>query len=513
MAIRKPRFSLFSKFTLGISITVAVFGALNIIIVNNSVTRSLMDEFDKRGYFITRTLAEQAVGYILADNPAGLNLLVNEIKGIDPSIHYVFILNEHSEVIAHTFNRGVPPGLLSINRLPPEEAYRSALITDIDNVDLLIKDFAMPALSPTIGTVRVGILESEIRKQVISTLNILWLMVGIFLLLGAFGALFFSHTISVPLRMLSQQSEIIDIRNIQSGIDRIRESTGNFYFRVRRVFNRDDEIDILYENYLNMLKRLEQTHHELNNLQQLLLQTEKMASIGTLTAGIAHEINNPLAGMSISLKRISKQPGNQEQIRKYTILMQEALGKIENVIQDLLTYSRKSHLVFEKINICDIIRKSVKLAQYRLKGNNIDITIDSSGCPLVVFVSTNRIEQVFFNMIINAIDAILEKMDSSPGMDGKIDIKLDEDKMYNMVSISDNGTGMDKEMLSKVFDPFFTTKQPGKGTGLGLSVSYQIIKDHGGEIRVESSRTAGTTFSILLPKHKDITDIHHEAQV
>jgi two-component system, NtrC family, sensor kinase len=108
MAIRNPRFSLFSKFTLGISLTVAVFGALNIIIVNNSVTRSLSDEFDKRGYFIARTMAEQAVGFILADDPARLNLLVNEIKSIDPAIHYAFILNENSEVIAHTFNRGVP---------------------------------------------------------------------------------------------------------------------------------------------------------------------------------------------------------------------------------------------------------------------------------------------------------------------------------------------------------------------------------------------------------------------
>lgn len=501
MAIRKPRFSLFSKFTLGITLTVAVFGALNIIIVNNSVTGSLSDEFDKRGYFIARTMAEQAVGLILSGDPASLNILVNEIKSIDETIHYAFILNENSEVIAHTFSRGVPPGLIAANTLPAGAEYNSVLVKDIMEEDLLIKDFSMPVLSLNIGTIRVGILENEVRSRVSSTLNMLWLMVGIFLLLGALGALFFSHTIAIPLKTLSQQSEIIDIRTIQAGIDRIKESTNGFYFRVRRIFNTDDEIDILYENYLSMLLRLEQTHHKLNHLQQSLMQSEKMASIGTLTAGIAHEINNPLAGMSIGLKRMLKQPDNREQIKKYTLLMQEALVRIENVIQDLLTFSRKSHLEFEKVNICEIIRKTVKLAQYRIKNQNIIFKTGWLDCPYEVFVSANRIEQVFLNIIMNAIDAIIERMEYTPEMQGEIYFKVKETRLSTTIFISDNGAGMEKEMISKIFDPFFTTKDMGKGTGLGLSVSYQIIKDHGGEITVESISSKGTTFAVLLPNH------------
>jgi two-component system, NtrC family, sensor kinase len=500
MAIRKPRFSLFSKFTLGISLTVAIFGALNIIIVHNSVTRSLSDEFEKRGYFIARTMAEQAVGYILADNPAGLNLLVNEIKSIDQSIHYTFILDENSEVIAHTFNHGVPLELIKANILSGSDSYRSVLLRDIREENLLIKDFAMPVISLGIGTVRIGILENEIRQQVYSTLNILWLMVGIFLVLGALGALFFSHTIAIPLQTLSRQSEVIDLKTIQSGIARIKDSTRGFYFRVRRIFNSDDEIDILYENYLNMLQRLEQTHHKLNHLHQSLMQSEKMASIGTLTAGIAHEINNPLAGMSIGLKRISRQPDNHEQIKKYVLLMQEALGRVETIIQDLLTFSRKSHLEFDKVNVCEIVRKTVKLAQYRIKNHNIVFHTDSIDCPHEIFVSSNRIEQVFLNIIINSIDAIQEQMNKLPGFKGEISFAIRENDSFSFISISDNGTGIEKDLMPKIFDPFFSTKDPGKGTGLGLSVSYQIIKDHGGEITVKSEKDKGTTFTVSLPK-------------
>ncbi|MFO7999107.1 MAG: hypothetical protein R6U86_09035, partial [Bacteroidales bacterium] len=286
MALSKPKFSLFSKFTLGIGMTVLLFGALNVIIVRTSVTRSLNEEFERRGYFIARTLSEQSATFILSNDPAGLNLLVNEVKAIDSTVHYVFVLSESGEVLAHTFQQAFPADLIPANPLTGEEGM--VFFRDRNDPKLLVRDFAVTVLSPGIGVVRVGILEEEIRSQVASVLQKLWLMVAIFLMLGVAGALFFSHTIAIPLKMLSQQSEAIDIETIQSGLINIREATRSYYYRVRRIFNSDDEIDILYENYTNMLQRLEQTHHAMNQLQQSLMQSEKMAALGTLTAGIAH---------------------------------------------------------------------------------------------------------------------------------------------------------------------------------------------------------------------------------
>lgn len=498
--MKRPLMTLFSKFTIGISLTVLIFGALNIIIVRNSVTESLEAEFERRGHFVTRTLAEQSVSFILSGNQAGLNQLVNEIKAIEETIDYVFILDENHEVLAHTFNFNVPVSLIQVNIPEPGQTISTKFIRDAQTPGILIKDFATPILSRDVGFVRVGIQENEIRRQVASTLEKLWAMVGLFLVLGVLGALFFSYTIATPLKTLSEQSAAIDIRNIKTGLARIRESTKNIYFRIRRIFNRDDEIDILYENYTMMLQRLEETHHKMNQLQQSLMQSEKMASIGTLTAGIAHEINNPLAGISIGLKRISRKPENVEQIREYCGMMEEALGRIEQVIKDLLAFSRKSHLEFETVNACDTIRKTVKLAQYRVKSDNISIHIDDAACPCELFVAPNRIEQVFLNIIINAIDSVSERMKKEPGIKGQISISLQQKPEEVQIVFADNGCGIEPQVIKQIFDPFFTTKKVGEGTGLGLSVSYQIMQDHGGEIRVESEPGKGSKFFVILPK-------------
>lgn len=500
MAVKNPKFTLFTKFTLGICTTVLVFGALNVIIVRNSVTRSLEEEFERRGYFIARTLAEQGATFILSGNQAGLNLLVNETMAIDSTIHYSFVLDADGEVLAHTFQQSFPAGLIGANHLERGQDLAMVYIRDTSSPELLIKDFAVPVLSLDIGMVRVGILQDEIRLQVVSTLQKLWLMVAVFLLLGVAGALFFSHTIAIPLKMLSQQSEAIDIKTIQSGLANLKAATGSFYYRIRRIFNSDDEIDILYQNYAGMLQRLEQTHHTMNQLHQSLMQSEKMAALGTLTAGIAHEVNNPLAGMRIGLDRISRKPEDAEQIREYTAMMQEALGRVEQVMRDLLTFSRRGHMEKEDVNACELIAKTVKLAQYRVKNHDVSIQVDRSSCPFPLHVAQNRMEQVFLNIIINAIDSIIEKMGDHPELHGEIRISFKADSDMSLVCFSDNGKGMDAETAGKIFDPFFTTKRVGDGTGLGLSVSYQIVQDHGGEILVESRPGEGSTFTVSLPR-------------
>ena len=498
--MKKARIPLFTKFAIGISFTVLVFGLLNALIVRNSVDHALNEEFEKRGYFIAKAVAEQAVFYILSGDPAGLNSLINEIQAIDNTIHYVFIVSDSGNILAHSFPDQVPEGLLRANF--PDSTFSVASVRDIHNPDLLIRDFSVPILSRNVAYVRLGIQANEIVDHVNETTTKLWVMVAIFLLLGLLAALFFSYTIARPLKVLSNQSQNIDIRNINDGVETIRESTNSLSFRTRRIFNSNDEIDLLYENFSEMLKRLEHTHNAMNQLQQSLMQAEKMASIGTLTAGIAHEINNPLAGLRIGLNRIARKPGDTKQIVDYIEMMQEALNKMEHVIQDLLTFSRRSPHEFEEVNACEILQKSIKLARYRIRTSNIFIDIDPAPCPYTIFIAANRMEQVFLNIIINAVDSVTERQKTEPDLKGKIRISITREEDFSRICFKDNGAGMEPELVHKIFDPFFTTKQVGEGTGLGLSVSYQIVKDHGGEILVESEPGKGASFSVVLPNIK-----------
>jgi signal transduction histidine kinase len=180
--------------------------------------------------------------------------------------------------------------------------------------------------------------------------------------------------------------------------------------------------------------------------------------------------------------------------------MQEALNRMEQVIQDLLTFSRKSHHKFVEVSTCDLIRKALKLAQYRVSRRKIDFEIDQSKGPFYIIVDPNRMEQVFLNIVLNAIDSVSDRIEKEPRIEGKISIYFEEDEKYARIYFLDNGVGFDPELKVKIFDPFFTTKRIGEGTGLGLSVSYQIVNDHGGEIKAESEPGKGATFVVVLPK-------------
>ncbi|MFO7998089.1 MAG: ATP-binding protein [Bacteroidales bacterium] len=163
------------------------------------------------------------------------------------------------------------------------------------------------------------------------------------------------------------------------------------------------------------------------------------------------------------------------------------------------TISRNRHLEFDNVDACEMLAKTVKLAQYRIESQNISIQTDPANCPFIIYVSANRMEQVFLNIIINAIDSIIEKMQELPLLHGEIHVRLEGEKESSRIIFTDNGMGMDDQMMKKIFDPFFTTKKVGEGTGLGLSVSYQIVRDHGGEIRVWSDPGKGSTFTVSLP--------------
>jgi len=229
---------------------------------------------------------------------------------------------------------------------------------------------------------------------------------------------------------------------------------------------------------------------EVRKLQQQVDQSEKLAVIGQLAAGVAHEIGNPLASIS-SIVQILQRKSEDQFISDQLINVKDNINRIAKIVRELVDLSRPpSHdSLITQIN--EVIKTAVGIVKYdkRVKKVEFKSNLDSN-LPMIEVVPDQLI-QVFINILINSLDAI-----HGEGII-KVNSTFDEKNIY--VSIFDNGTGMEEEIVEKLFDPFFTTKQVGKGTGLGLSVSIGIIRKFNGEIKVKSEPGEGSEFQIQIP--------------
>jgi len=493
------QFSLFNKFSIAIILIVLVFGIINITIVKNSVYNSLDSEIDKRSVVISKAIVEQALPHILSNNRVELNSLINYIKGVDPSIYYIFILNDADDAIAHSFESLVPAELITANRIEQGKTQNTVLIQESGNDKNIIKDFAMHILDKRIGTVRLGILETQIKSTVTSTVNSLLIMILFFLLVGIIGAFLFSYIIAKPITVLSKQTDIINIENIQEGIEKIESVRNSYFFKFRKMLYTEDEIDILYEKFLLMLKRLEENHNELNKIQLSMIQSEKMASIGTLSAGVAHEINNPIAGLKNCLKRMSETPDNIAQNIRYLSLMSEALDKMENVIRQLLDFSRKDKVVFLPVDLRNCIENTLSLIRYKIEFLEIKVSFNYSEQKPEIFANKNQIEQLILNLVLNSIDSIEEKKKENELFTGKIVFSINKSNDTIILEIADNGVGISSADLKTIFDPFFSAKKIRQGTGLGLAVCHNIVVLHKSQISALNNTEGGLIIRIIFP--------------
>ncbi len=234
---------------------------------------------------------------------------------------------------------------------------------------------------------------------------------------------------------------------------------------------------------------------EMKRLKEQLYHSSKLASLGLLISGIAHEINNPLTGI-ITYAELLKMKAGDREMRRGVMKISEGAERCKKVITNLLTFSRQNapSKSFESLN--DIIDKAIELRSYWLIRHGITVFTDYDQAPRT-FVDFQQLQQVIFNILLNAEQEIV----SSNIQNGWIRITTRHDRHNQtlVVRISDNGPGIPRDILSKIFDPFFSTKPVGTGTGLGLSISHGIIAGHGGAIRAESPEGKGATFIIEIP--------------
>jgi len=250
---------------------------------------------------------------------------------------------------------------------------------------------------------------------------------------------------------------------------------------------------VAIENLRN-IEKLQKATEELKKSQGQMLQTAKLASLGELAGGIAHEINNPLQILLGHLSLLSQGKDVEQRLE----VVRNQVQRIAEITRRLVSFSRSvpEELEHELVNVNWAIKEMIALVDYQFKNRGIDFDLRLSESIPPLDFNKNYLQQGFLNLLINAKDAMPNG--------GRMLISTDyrDDKI--IIYFSDTGAGIRKENVARIFEPFFTTKGPGKGTGLGLSITRGIIRKFGGEIKVDSVEGHGATFTIILPAKKSI---------
>ncbi len=473
--MKQFKLKLRTKFIIILTIGIVSFGIINIFVVKKIVYKSLRESLDDNGIFISRNFVSKISDDILHDDKLFVQKDIEELSSIDNSISYVFVIDKNGKVISHNFKGDFPRGLISANSISINKRFNIRMIFDSFNKNIY-RDIAWPLMDGELGVLRIGFSEKKIKYKVNKIVLILEGMVLLFLLIGFFSSFFISKFVIKPVSKIVNGFKNFDLDTPPAPI----------------MINTGDEIENLSERFNEMAERLHREHCELKDINQKLIQIEKFSSIGTISASIAHEINNPLAGLKNCVNRLKKNP-TWEEIEQYSDLMIKALDKIEESVKGLLNFSRIKNVKFNPLKIDKVIADTITLISYKLRDNKIEFKLDLK--PDVYCVGdSNRLGQVFLNLFLNSIDAM------SNG--GRLNVMLRRDSNTINVEIEDTGCGIPEKYKNKIFDPFFTTKREYKGTGLGLPISYDIIKLHNGSMEISSKEGKGTKVLISLPFYK-----------
>jgi len=365
---------------------------------------------------------------------------------------------------------------------------------------------AHPASQTVLGVLDVMMPLSEMEQNIAELQFIQYTGAGVMLLLLiSFCGVFIWRTVNIPVHRLRVGTEEVMKGNLDYTID----------------VHTNDEIGALTNSFNHMTQTLKQTQEELRQLNQTLedrvrqkteelrraqanlIQVEKMVSLGTLAATVAHELNNPLEGILTYAKLIRKRlqhPDLTEQEREEILselkMISDETSRCGTIVKNLLLFSRRKVGEMKENDLLAIVEQSLKLISHHLNMNNITLVKEFEQNLPHVYCDAEQIEQALLALEINAVEAMPQG--------GELRVMVKRGPSQTMIiTVADTGIGICKEDLEHIFEPFFTTKHEGKGTGLGLAVVYGIVERHGGSIAVQSEPNKGTTFTITLPMKQE----------
>lgn len=305
--------------------------------------------------------------------------------------------------------------------------------------------------------------------------------------------------VALGLLVLSTLASVFESRRITKPVEKLTAAAwdiGKGRFDVQVEVGSNDEMATLAGSFNQMATELQRREEALKEAQAQLVQSEKMAAFGQLGAGIAHEVKNPLAGI-LGCTQIALRKVEEGGLKKNLELIERETRRCKTIVENLLKFAREDKVRLEAVDLNQVVKDAIAIVKHQLLLHKVKVSSDCAEDVPYILGSANQLQQVLMNLMINAQQAM-------EGRDGSVTVstRLTETERVE-VKVTDTGPGIPPEMEQRVFEPFFTTKPGGKGTGLGLSVSYGIIKEHKGDIHVESRPGEGCTFVIMIPIFKE----------
>ena len=533
-----------TKFVLTISFLISITSVLLSGYLIQRQSSLVERELEKRAESLVRNLAFNSEYGVLVENQA---LLMNLIKGLsqEEGVDYIviqdrkgkvltnwyrnekdqLIYSEKQKMVQQVFDAGKSQENQFIFRGEEFANFSSPINTQRverskEELGLLLEDRKEQVKQEQIGVAHIGMGLQLMRKEIADLTRVVVWLTLVVVAVGISLTIFMVNIFIKPVKKLVQATEKVangDLTHIvkvaaKDEIGILAASFNQMTVSLKESREKIEEYNRTLENKVKeRTAELEKINGELANAlkslkeaQSQLIQVEKMAAVGQLAAGVAHELNNPLGGIlgysQFALEKIDQKPVSQftaEDTRsflQYLKDIEQQTKKCRTIIQSLLKFSRASrHEEFEPTHINQVLKETFVFTNHQIVKNKVNLVQELAESLPPLEGHPSQLQQVFTNLILNAVQAMPQ------GGTLSVRSKIREDSPAIEISFADTGIGIAEENLDKIFEPFFTTKKVGEGTGLGLSVSYGLIKEHGGEIWVESQKNQGTTFTIILP--------------
>jgi len=428
-----------------------------------------------RGTILANSLLREIVDPMLIGDRLAVHDVFVKAANADKKLRYLYAEDARGDIVAHTFSGGFPVALRDFLREGNRQVVRFRT-----NAGAMV-DISTAILTPELGTLHVGLSRTQVisaRRRMMCLLGLTFAG-GLTVLLA--GARLVAAKVSSPLQRLEQQ------------VSRLPESppTGDI-----RAVSGTREVESLARGFSEMADRLETLERERAATQERMIHAEHLAVLGQVSAGLAHEIRNPLNGLLQCLRYLGETANQSDEAAKYYPMMEEEVGRIARAMKQMLTFAHSGqNMSIEPCGIADTMASLKLLVQSHVEGRKVRLTWRNPG-NCMGLCDPQGLSQAVLNLVLNAVDA------AEGGADPQVLVEADCDSQWAYIYIEDSGPGVPDDLRARVFEPFFTTKPTCEGTGLGLSVSRQLMRSIGGDVELsaEEGVFGGARFMIRIPK-------------